>query len=54
METQPTTPEEGIIREIPKPKKLTLTEIMARPLPEITPEKQAELDELEAFFQGNK
>lgn len=36
-----------------KPRKLTLTEIMQRPLPPITPEMQAELDELEQLF-GNK
>ncbi|MCC5636347.1 hypothetical protein LC593_10845 [Nostoc sp. CHAB 5844] len=31
-------------------KKLTLTEIMARPMPEINEETQAEIDALESLF----
>jgi hypothetical protein len=34
----------------PKQHKLTLTEIMARPMPPITPEMQRELEELEELF----
>jgi hypothetical protein len=34
----------------PKRRKLTLTEIMARPIPSITPEKQRELEEFEELF----
>jgi hypothetical protein len=34
----------------PEKRKLTLSEIMARPMPERTPEQDAELAELEALF----
>ncbi|WP_194006763.1 hypothetical protein [aff. Roholtiella sp. LEGE 12411] len=33
------------------PRKKTLTEIMSRPLPDITPERERELAELEQFFE---
>jgi hypothetical protein len=49
----PTLPEDNPL-QTPERRKLTLTQIMQRPMPPITPEMQSELDGLDHLFNGGK